>query len=306
MRTKMRFKNLDLNLLVALDHFLNEKSVSNAAKKMHITQSAASNALSRLRDYFNDEILIPSGKNMVLSSRATKMIQPVKQILMSIDNQIIQHPHLDPTQTQIHYTICVSDYTLTTFIPVLLNEIRKKKYKISFDFLPQTVDPQKALEHGEVDLLIIPLKYVLKKHPHRIVAKDHFVCISANNHPRLKQGNLTKEEFLEEQHIVMNPPYSNESYESLVMKELKIERKVALHSYSFTSLPYLVAHTEYLATVHSRLANTHARSFELDIHELPFDFPDMEQAIQWHAYRKNDEELKFLIELITQCYQLTS
>ncbi|MDQ9021867.1 LysR family transcriptional regulator [Acinetobacter sichuanensis] len=300
----MRFKNLDLNLLVALDHFLNEKSVSKAAQKMHITQSAASNALSRLREYFNDEILIPSGKNMVLSSRATKMIQPVKQILMSIDNQIIQHPHLDPTQTQIHYKICVSDYTLTTFIPILLKEIRERKYKISFDFLPQTENPLKALEYGEVDLLIIPSKYVLKKHPHRVVSKDHFVCISAKSHPRLTQKKLTKDEFLAEQHIVMNPPYSNQSYESLIMKELKIERKVALNSYSFSSLPYLVANSEYLATIHSRLAKIHAESFELDIHELPFPFPDMEQAIQWHGYRESDEELKFLIELISQCYQL--
>ncbi|MDV2441042.1 LysR family transcriptional regulator [Acinetobacter gerneri] len=85
----MRYKNLDLNLLVALNHFLTEQSVSKAAEKMYITQSSASNALSRLREYFDDDILIPVGKNMTLTARAKTLVKPVKEILFSIDSALL-------------------------------------------------------------------------------------------------------------------------------------------------------------------------------------------------------------------------
>jgi DNA-binding transcriptional LysR family regulator len=60
----VRFKNLDLNLLVALDLLLAERNVSRAAERMHITQSAMSNALARLRDYFADDLLVQVGRRM--------------------------------------------------------------------------------------------------------------------------------------------------------------------------------------------------------------------------------------------------
>ena len=92
----MRYKNLDLNLLVALDLLMAERNVSRAAEKMHISQSAMSNALSRLRDYFGDDLLVQSGRKMELTPRAEVLRVPVRDILVRVDASIATAPEFDP------------------------------------------------------------------------------------------------------------------------------------------------------------------------------------------------------------------
>lgn len=294
----MRYKNLDLNLLVALDLFLTEKNVSKAAEKMFITQSSASSALARLRNYFDDELLISVGKHMELTPRAKKLVDPVKQILMSIDHQIIAPPEFDPYDLQMTFTLCLSDYTLTTFIPPFLQFIKNQGYKINFIFKPQAMDPVKTLENGEADLLIIPAQYLTEKHPHKDIYIEKFVCIADENHPRLKD-NLTLEVFENEKHIVMKPAHNLDSFESIAVKEMKLNRDIALTTFSFSSIPELIKDSEYIAIVHKRLGEKYIQNTNLSLFSLPFDLPDMQQSIQWHRFRNEDAELKFLIQIIS-------
>jgi LysR family nod box-dependent transcriptional activator len=81
----MRFKKLDLNQLVVLDALLREHSVSKAARRLNLSQPAVSSALGRLREYFNDEILIVQGKNMVPTPHAQNLAPLVAQILADIE-----------------------------------------------------------------------------------------------------------------------------------------------------------------------------------------------------------------------------
>lgn len=95
----MRFKNLDLNLLVALDLLLKERNISRAAEKLHITQSAMSNALARLRDYFGDELLVQVGRRMELTPRAELLREPVRDILVRIESSVTATPRFDPAES---------------------------------------------------------------------------------------------------------------------------------------------------------------------------------------------------------------
>ena len=292
----MRYKNLDLNLLVALNHFLTEKNVSKAAEKMFITQSSASNALSRLRNYFDDELLIPVGKHMELTPRAKKLIEPIKHILMSIDHQIIQPPEFDPHTVEMTFTLCLSDYTLTTFIPPFLQYINDQGYNIHFNFKPQAINPVKTLEQGEADLLIIPSQYLTDKHPFEPIYTEEFVCIASSHHPRLGES-FSLLDFKNEKHIVMKPPQNLDSFESMMMKEMKINRQISLTTFSFSSIPDLIVNSEYIAIIHKRLGEKFHRTSNLSLYPLPFEFPIMQQSIQWHRFRNDDLELRFLIHL---------
>ena len=84
----MRFGRLDLNLLVALDALLTEKSVSLAADRLCLSQSATSSALGRLRDYFGDELLVVKGRHMILTARAEELIEPVRAVLEQIRSAV--------------------------------------------------------------------------------------------------------------------------------------------------------------------------------------------------------------------------
>ncbi len=92
----MRFNKLDLNLLVALDVLLVERNVSRSADRLHVTQSAVSNALARLRDYFDDEILVPVGRRMELTPRAELLKEAVRDILVRIESSVTAKPLFEP------------------------------------------------------------------------------------------------------------------------------------------------------------------------------------------------------------------
>ena len=92
----MRFNKLDLNLLVALDALLTERNISRAGERIHLSQPATSNALARLRAYFDDELLVPQGRQMVLTPRAEALLDPVREVLMRIDSTIAEKPRFDP------------------------------------------------------------------------------------------------------------------------------------------------------------------------------------------------------------------
>lgn len=289
----MQFNNLDLNLLVALDLLLVERNVSRAAERMHITQSAMSNALARLRDYFGDELLVPVRRRMELTPRAELLKEPVRDILVRIELSVTAMPLFDPATADRTFRIFVSDYTLTTLVPRFLQMIAPGRYPIQFEFRPQSDQPHRTLERGEADLLIIPSQYCAKEYPSEVVYEEEFVCIAAKDHPRIGK-TLHRETFCRERHAVMRPPNNATSYETLIMRDLGIVRDVDATTFSFATLPYLVAGTHRLATIHARLAHEAARHLPIKLLKLPFDIPPMRQTMQWHTYRSNDPALIWL------------
>jgi DNA-binding transcriptional LysR family regulator len=289
----MRFKNLDLNLLVALDLLLNEGNVSRAAEKLHITQSAMSNALNRLRDYFGDALLVPVGRRMELTPHAELLREPVRDILVRIESSVAAKPDFDPAVSNRTFRIFASDYTLVTLIPVFLRLIAPHDYSVKFEFLPQADQPHKLLERGEADLLIIPLIYASKEHPTEVLYDEEFVCIADAHHPRIG-ATLDRETFCRERHAVMRPATSAISFETRSFQSLGIERDIDAVTFSFASLPWLVAGTHRLATTHARLAHAVDEQLPIRIFELPFELPHMSQTMQWHTHRTADPALVWL------------
>ena len=97
----MRFRNLDLNLLVALDCLIRSQNVSRAAHEMHLSQSAMSNALGRLRFYFDDPLLIQVGRKMELSPLAQTLAEPLRDIMVRIETAVESTPSFDPTKAEV-------------------------------------------------------------------------------------------------------------------------------------------------------------------------------------------------------------
>ena len=115
----MRFERLDLNLLVALDALLDERSVSLAADRIFLSQSATSSALGRLREYFGDDLLVVKGRQMVLTARAEQLVEPVRAVLEQIRTTISVSPPFDPATCDRTLRMMASDYVTE----VLLSQV---------------------------------------------------------------------------------------------------------------------------------------------------------------------------------------
>ena len=289
----MRFNKLDLNLLVALDHLLNLRSVSEAAVQMNMTQSAMSNALLRLREYFGDDLLVKFGRRMELTPRAEFLKDAVRDVLVRVEWTIATTADFSPAKSDRQFNVLVSDYTLATLIPKVLALCRKAELTVRFNFLHQVAGPERLLERGDVDLLIIPKEFCSRQHPFEVILEEDF-CAIVWSDAELAREKLTRRSFAEASHVVMRTPDGAQSLELVFFRKHDLVRRVEVATYSFNTMALLLVGTNRIATIHRRLAEQAAQKLPIRILELPYRLPRMQQAIQWHKYRSQDAGLIWL------------
>lgn len=290
----MRFNKLDLNLLVALDALLTERNITRASERVHLSQSAMSNALGRLREYFGDELLVQVGRQMELTPRAEALQDQVRDLLVRIDATVASHPQFEPSKSDRTFRIFASDYTQFVLMPHLQSLAAEERFAGRFDFRAQVTNPQRDLERGEADFLIIPHGFVSPDHPSEVLFEDEFVCVLWRD-SRIAKGELTFDKYAGGGHVVMKPAGSEaDSFESWFVKRYGLERRVAAVTYAFSTLLPLVVGTENLATVHSRLAHVMLPAWPLVTRPVPIPITKMEQSVQWHKYRSNDPGLVWM------------
>jgi LysR family transcriptional regulator, nod-box dependent transcriptional activator len=290
----MRFNKLDLNLLVALDALLKERSVSRAAERLNLSQSATSNALARLREYFDDELLVQVGRKMEPTPRAQGLQDAVRDVLLRVDSTIAMQPQFDPAASDRSFRLFTSDYTQWVLGPHLMALAAEQRCNARFEFLAQVANPQRDLERGEADLLIIPQGLTSPDHPEERLYEDHFVCAVWRG-SRLAQGELSFERYVAAAHVVMVPAATVfESFEAAFVRRYGVSRKVVATTFSFLAMPALVVGTEHVATIHARLARGLAAALPIEIRAVPLPIAPMQQAMQWHKYRTQDPGLVWL------------
>lgn len=296
----MRFKKLDLNLLVALDALLTERSITRAGQRLSLTPSAMSSALARLRVHFKDELLVQVGRKMEPTPRAEGLHDAVRDVLLRIESTIDTHPQFNPAASDRTFSILMSDYTQMVLLPHLMALATQARCTARFQLLPQVTDPQRALERSDADLLIIPSGFASPEHPQEVLYEEDFVCVVWRD-GELGRGELTMERYLAAGHVVMQPSVPiGESFEASFVKRYGVERRVAISTYGFAPLPVLVCGTGYVATVHVRLAQALTAAWPLELKTSPLPIDKMAQCVQWHKYRTHDPGLVWLRDLLRQ------
>lgn len=295
----MRFNKLDLNLLVALDALLSLQSISRAAEQLNMSQSAMSNALARLREHLGDELLVQVGRKMAPTPRALALQDAVRDVLVRVDANITAKPEFVAAKSNRVFRIFVSDYTMVTLIPHVLALASQQSSSVRFEFLPQANQPERLLERGEADLLLVPQIYCSAEHPIELLLKEDFCCIVWAHSP-LAQGALTLQRYQNAGHVVMQPPSSAPSFEGAAMQRLGLQRRVEVTTFSFVGALSLVVGTHRIATVHQRLARYGQQFLPIVSRPPPVVLPTMVQAMQWHQYRTRDPGLQWLRGLMAR------
>lgn len=299
----MRFNKLDLNLLVALDALLTELNISRAAEKTHLSQSAMSNALGRLREYFDDELLVQVGRRMEPTPRAEMLKDAVHDVLRRIEGSIAAKPEFAPATSDREFRISVSDFTLATLMPHVLARAYAQGPGIRFALLPQVQSPTRALDRAEVDLLVLPKEFCTPDHPSDELLQERHLCALWRDSP-LAQGELTLERYMNAGHIVMVPAGANaSSVEAWMANRLGFTRRVEVTSFSFASTVALVLGTDRIATVHNRLAQRAVRHLPIVLRESPLPLSEMHQMMQWHRYRTRDPGIQWLLQVFHAAVQ---
>ena len=285
--------NLDLNLLVALDALLTERSVSRAAARRGVGQPAMSASLARLRRHFDDPLLVRDGRGSALTPFAQSLIEPVDRAVIAVERALDRSREFDPARDSRTFTVVASDYVLITLLRPMMAALAELAPRTQIRVVPVTSDYDDLLRREQVDLVIVPSDGVPDgfRHPGRPLFTDRYVHAVDRDDPRVGDA-VTLEEMTE---------MSFASYMStpspLIERTLAghgIERRVAAGTTSFVTTPFLLRGTGLVCFLQERLAREVGDAANLRTLELPFESPLIHEWVFWNARSANDPGNRWL------------
>ena len=297
----------DLNLLVVMDALLAERHVGRAADRLHLSQSATSHSLSRLREALDDPLFVRHPKGIEPTPLALSLAKPIADILEGVRRIAAPRGPFDPSRLQREFIVGTTDYGMLTVLAPALAIISAQSPKSTIR--TETIDQASAvrgLDAGEIDLVIGSGTFA--QVPQRIDAfelfDERFVGIARVGHPCLKRRGrrhvIRLEAFLETPHVLVSPRGDARGAVDEALERMGCSRKVAATSPSFVTVPFVVGAGDLLAVVAERVAIRLAQAAGIVAFELPFEMPAWTVGLARAAGRAQEPEIQWLSNAIIQ------
>lgn len=283
----MHFHNLNLNYLVALDALLTEKNVTRASKRVHLSQSALSVILGQLRKYFQNELLVASGRTMLLTPLAQSLAQPVRESLLQIQHTITSRVGFDPATSRRIFSLAISDYVGVVLMPQALRVAAQQAPGVTFKFLSMDGPIDNQLANGEIDLIIRPMQTARPAHSQEMLFSDNYSCVVwAGN--SLVRRRLSLKKYLELGHVASSAGGQPVYFEQWFEAQYGGVRRIEIAASTFETTCRYVVGTDRVATVLTKLARLCAEHMPLRILRAPFPAPRITEVTEWNRYQDND------------------
>ena len=242
---------LDLNLLVAFDALLTERSVTRAAARIGLGQSAMSHNLARLRTLFGDELLTRGADGMRPTPRALALADPVRVTLSQIQAAVLQREAFDPSTADRTFRIGLADSIEVAVIPSLLARLSETAPAVSLRLRP--IDRRTILEDldtGRLDLGIGVFDQGQIHHKRRALYSDNFLCLF--NPARVNfVPPLSLEDYLSVPHVLTSLTDDAHGAVDQALAKLKLKRSIALTTPGFLAVPFVLRRAPVITTMPS-------------------------------------------------------
>lgn len=297
-------RKLDLNLVVVLDALLAERNLTRAGEQVGMTQPAVSGALARLRELFDDPLLVREGRGFVLTPRAQSLIPLVVECMAEVRRTFDALPEFDPATSERTFVVAASDYVLAELTSPLLNILEREAphTRVEFDGLPaeDVVSPVDLLRR---DITIAATGRGLPGKRASLFS-DRFVCIADAAHPGLRDGSLSLDDLGAARHVrsVFGPHTATHIDDML--SEAGILPPVAATVQGFLSVPFVIAGTDWVGWVPERTARRYAGLLDLVIVDTPIAPAVLVEAAHWHPSKSGDAALQWLVRQLRRAAEV--
>lgn len=281
---------VDLNLLVALDALLSERSVTKAASRIGIGQSAMSHNLARLRELFGDELMTRGPAGMQPTPRAMALADPVRVALGQIETLVSREQVFDPATAERVFRIGLPDSTEVLIGPALLAYVCEHAPGIRFRFY--AAEGQGLLDDLDADRLDLGIGVGAfpggqVHHKRRVLATDSYlVMFNARKVPVSTPMSL--EDYVRLPHVLTSLRRGERGVVDDALEKLGLSRTIALVTPRFVAVPFLVAGAAVITTMHARLARYFAAQMDLSLSPPPIELPQLTTSLLWHASYDSD------------------
>ena len=289
-----------LSALRAFEAVARLGSVTRAAVKIGLGQSAMSHALGRMRASFGDELFVRTPTGMKPTPRGAALIEPVRAALARIEAIVAPPSAFDPATAEREFAIGLPDSTEVLLVPRLLAHMRRVAPGVRL--LIRNVDRFRILQDlddGRVDLGIGLFEEGATQHKRRLLHKDNYLCVF---NPELVgvEPPISLEDYVRLPHVLTSLVESAHGVVDVALAKLGLKRQIALTSPRFTAVPFVVRESPVIATMHSRVARFFAGSMGLAVSPAPVELPDFAISMIWHSSFDDDPANKWLRETIRE------
>jgi len=293
----MDIRRADMGLLIALEALLSERSVTRAARKLHISQPALSSQLAKLRRLFDDPLLVGNAHGMTPTPRAVEIQAPLHLLLSELRSLVMSQSAFDPATAERTFSIIATDYVHATVTRPLFSVLPKIAPGVRIAALPFTGEKvQQQLEDGIADLCITAGHLTPDNFQARKLLHEQFVLILSKSHPCANR-DINLDLFCELDYVLASPDGGGfRGIVDDVLKPLGRSIKVVGSLNSFLLIPNVVKSSLCAAVVPEQLALAYRD--DLSVVRVPFDVPGFDIVQSWHPRSKRDKGHIWLRNLI--------
>jgi LysR family nod box-dependent transcriptional activator len=279
---------LELNLLVALDALLTERSVTKAAEKLRLSQPALSASLARLRVHFGDQLLVRDGNVYRLTPLAARLGEQTAIALDAARKVFANEAVFDPSTSTREFTVYGSDYAFATIGAAVANGVRADAPGVRFRFVHHTPalveDPMTLLRTA--DGMLLPHGFATDL-PCVDVYEDEWVCLVATDNPAVDDA-LTMEHLRDLPWVFTYQSRSAFTPAGRQLQMIGIEPHIDVVVEGFLTLPFFLIGTDRIGMVQRKVADRLAATGDVRVLEPPFDVVRLAGALWWHPMHTDD------------------
>lgn len=306
MKPKLDLRNIDLNLLVVFEAIHRTRNTTRAAEQLHLTQPAVSNALRRLREVFDDVLFVKTAEGMQPTPRADAIATLLDEGFASLRLAIQAGQAFDPKTSSRAFHLYVSDIGQAVFIPPLIARLSKAAPGVRLVTINVPIDTaQQMMKLGQIDLAMGMFSGLHNDFIQQRLFPETYAVLVRRKHPRIGT-KISVEQFFAADHLIYSPTVGSharfESELSAISAKGGHSRKVALQLAHSAAIDRIVASTDLIACVPSRIASAMAISKSVRALALPFEVLTLEISQFWHKRSHRDEGHQWLRSLIFEMF----
>ncbi|MES3001467.1 MAG: LysR family transcriptional regulator [Pseudomonadota bacterium] len=301
-------KNIETELLRTLLVLLRERSVSKAAVRLQLSQPAVSQALGKLRVFFNDPLLVRAKGGMVPTERALQVGKELSSVLDRLDSLSAASALFEPTSSTRTFSLTTSAYAELVLGPTLAGVVSAAAPNVQVEF--RRPDPNRAndlLERGELDFRIAWVRGNTSPSSMRSKAlfEDRFVCIARVGHPTI-QGSITVQQFLAAPQVCtrLQEGITLARVVDEAIRRLPAELPTGVQVQNYLTLPFFVANSDFVVMAPLRVASAFQSSLGLQILESPLRLPRIRYAVYWHERSQRDAGHRWMRQRIAEAVDI--
>ncbi len=301
---------IDLNLLVYLDVLLRECNVTQAANQLGLSQPAMSNGLRRLRDLFNDPLLVRTSDGMTPTARALELEPLVRDILSGVERAIQPTAEFDPTDAKQVIRVMASDYAESTLFPAVMQTLREKAPGLTLDVMTPSDVSFLDVERGKIDLVINRFDQMPQSFHQITLWTDTFTCLMNKDNPILEHFDL--DSYLAASHIWVSKTgmgvgvgvdpddVQRLGWVDHALDAIGKKRHIRVFTRHYQAAMTLAEQNDLIVTLPTRATWLKKDNPRVVVRDCPFDVPPLELKMAWSPLLQHNPAHRWIRQLITQ------